>query len=180
VCIHQLSGLPKTTYGHLVEPKDSCALLHEASSGQQVQIWHASHISSSSSSSRSSGGKSPPVTLLGLTNAPREGGHVKYLFPRTLASRQSRTEICRDETHEPSFFPYGRSYSTPTHTPVLFPNSVGPTYRMVPRLFAPPPPSAEATSQRAPTTISRAATTAAESSAAECSGTAASGAKRPT
>ena len=52
-------------------------------------------------------------------------------------------------THDPSFFPIGSSYSTPTHTP--FAKSVGPTNRTVPRLRK--SSSVDSTSQRPPTGI---------------------------
>ena len=60
---------------------------------------HSDHISSSEKSS--SGGKSPTLTAAGLTKPPYLSWQVKYLWPPT----------------EPSFFPLGSSYSTPTHQP---------------------------------------------------------------
>ena len=69
---------PRTTHGHFIEPKGPFIMRSPANKSRYDMPFH---ISSLSSSSKSSGGKSPTVTLLGLTNAPREGGHVKYLFP---------------------------------------------------------------------------------------------------
>lgn len=55
------------------------------------------------------------------------------------------------QTHDPSFFPIGSSYSTPTQTPPLLPNFVVPTYLTVPLLWK--PSSEDSTWQREPSGI---------------------------
>ena len=121
-----------------------------------------------------------------LDQAPQQENHRSSPFqvwqtPRNFVDKRNTVRLARweikslnilsiflyERTYDPSFFPSGSSYSTPTHVPLL--NFVVPTYLTVPRLLS--PGSVDSISQREPTSMS---------TASSASGVASFCANRPT